>query len=186
MGRDVIRDEEGDILEFDSTTGAIAVQSDIHKMSHQGLAWEVSHIFTGVLSSASVDMLVVVPSGYEFSGDPQVSSDQDITVEILKVASATPGTAITPNNLKSLSTNTPQSSFSYTPTGLGATTQVTGPRFFPASGVGQGASVFQKLTEIHLTGESGDALYLFRGTNNSLVASTINLSFLFYEEILSV
>lgn len=180
MARDVIRDQDGNTLKMDVTTGAIATQTDIHRMSHLGLAFEVSRIFSAVAAAGTVDIVFEVPSGYEMSCAPEVSSDQPVTVEIKKLATLTPNVlnTLTALNLKTASTNVSNSTFSHTPTAMGAETQALGPRFFPAGGSGVARSVIEDLAEIHLS----PGFYTYRATNSGSVASTINLAMLFYEE----
>jgi len=175
----ILTDEDNHKAKFDRTTGAIATQTDAHKMSHDGLAYEALATFTAIAAAGTVDIVFSVPSGYELSADPFYSANQDIQVDIFSYDTiSSPGTAVTTHNLKFGSANTPNSTITHTPSGLGTPTQVFGPRYLFAAGVGTTRSILGGFAEIHIP----EGLYVYRITNKGSSAAIINMGIIFYEE----
>jgi len=182
MSINEIRDEEGDKLKLDKTTGAIAIESDMHSMTHRGRTFQCSHIFSGVVASGIVELFIEVPTGYNLHPDLSFSADNDLNVSLVTAASGTTGVALDVKNVNTnYSASTPQSTITHTPTGLGAETIVFSPEFHPASGVGSNVAIIGDAVEPVL----GPGKHVYRAQNVSGVAAKINLKMIFYEEAIA-
>lgn len=86
---------------------AAVVMTEIHNMVHRGYLFSASHIFTGVIDTASADLLIVVgPAQGAHIRLGLSTTGQGIGFFYSEPTVTVPGTAVTPSNRNGFSSRT--------------------------------------------------------------------------------
>jgi hypothetical protein len=154
----------------------------VHAKVHSGLAYSVSHSFTSVADTTSVDVLITVGSNKYLHSGITITATGTSSVSLYSGATVSAnGTALTAYNLNRASANTTDASWYYTPTvtGTGTALAIT---LIPGGeknqAVGGSAGALSRGAEWILNKSTN---YLIRVTNNSGSSATINVGVMYYE-----
>lgn len=178
--------EEGDggsifNLPTDDVTGALIIAELEHVKVHEGEMFSVSHRFTGIANNGTADLRVTVGASEPAHVKWNISSGGKIYIDIYEETTFTNlGTAVTPQNMNRLSSNTPDTTFGHTPTvnaiGTSRYESVSGSNSNPV--VRAGESIRQHVEWVLAPTKN----YLLRVTNKSGSLQDIGVAIEFYED----
>lgn len=172
-------DEQDNRVNVDRISESLGVIDVLHHRTHQGVVFDRSHTFAGVLAGNDVDILLQVPAeGPPSHAQVEVNSGASATVTFFEGTTfSDPGTALTPVNRNRISSKTAVLLVSHTPVVTMPGTELIS-RFIPSGQGAQAAGGSSSFEEYILNFGTN---YLLRITNEGAQAENINIILTWYE-----
>lgn len=168
---------------LNESEGPAAPIDFVHQRVHDGLAYEISHLFTGVAASGVAEILLLIGATFQAHSAFEVSVEASATVELYRAPTITAnGTGLTIHNLHEESARVSTQQAFHTPTIAAPGTQIKVRKAPGTTGalISIGSIVDSALrnTEIILAKSQN---YLVRITNNAAGTQDLSITTIFYE-----